>query len=53
MFRNAKTEKFGRRGVVSVIPTEGKQFRNAVPACVLLTKNFRDGVPARSVIKIP
>jgi hypothetical protein len=28
-------------------------FRNAVPACVLLRKSFRNGVPARSVTKIP
>jgi hypothetical protein len=30
-----------------------KRFRNAFPACVLLRKNFRDGVPARFVTKIP
>jgi hypothetical protein len=30
-----------------------KRFRNAVPACVLLRKSFRNDVPARSVTKIP
>jgi hypothetical protein len=35
-----------------VVPMPGKRFWNAVPACVLLTKNFRNGVPVRSVTKI-
>jgi tRNA pseudouridine-54 N-methylase len=30
-----------------------KKFRNAVQACVLLRKSFRNGVLARSVTKIP
>jgi hypothetical protein len=28
------------------------RFRNAVPVCMLLRKNFRDGVAARSATKI-
>jgi hypothetical protein len=38
---------------VLVISIPGKKFRNAVLACVLLRKSFRDDVPARSVTKIP
>jgi hypothetical protein len=30
-----------------------KIFRNAVPACVVLRKSFRKGVPARYLTKIP
>jgi hypothetical protein len=33
--------------------TGKKRSQNAVPACVLLRKSFRNGVPARSVTKIP
>jgi hypothetical protein len=44
--------KFGRRGRdVSYIESREKRFRNAVPACVLLRKNYRYGVPARLVTK--
>jgi hypothetical protein len=28
-------------------------FRKAIPACVLLRKNFWNGIPARSITKIP
>jgi hypothetical protein len=31
----------------------GKEVRNAVAANILLRKNFRNGVPALSVIKYP
>jgi hypothetical protein len=41
-----------REGEVLVISVPGKRFRNAVPTCVLLSKNFRNGVPVRSVTKI-
>jgi hypothetical protein len=52
-FWNAKNDPIlGRRGVVIVLPMLGKKkFRNAVPSCVLLRNNFRNGVPARSVTK--
>jgi hypothetical protein len=30
-----------------------RRFRNASRGCVLLRKNLQNGVPARSVIKIP
>jgi hypothetical protein len=40
--------------MVLVIPMPGKRkFWNAVPAFVLLRKNFWNGVSARSVTKIP
>jgi hypothetical protein len=47
--------KFGQRGKVLVIPMSGKKkrFWNAVLACILLRKNFWNGVPARSITKIP
>jgi hypothetical protein len=31
----------------------GKNFRNAVPVCVLLRKKFQNGIPGHSVTKIP
>jgi hypothetical protein len=38
--------KFGRRGEgVIYIDDRKKRFRNGIPACVLLRKNFRDSVP--------
>jgi hypothetical protein len=44
-FRNAKRDaKFGRRVVA---------FRDAVPVCALLKKNFQNGVPACFVTKVP
>jgi hypothetical protein len=43
--------KFGRRGGgVSYIDDRKKRFRNAVPVCVLLRKNFRNGVPSQKYI---
>jgi hypothetical protein len=47
--------RFGRRGV-GITYTDvrkKKRFRNAVLACVLQRKNLRNGIPARSVTKIP
>jgi hypothetical protein len=44
--------KFGRKGGgVTYIEVRKKRFRNVIPACVHL-RNFRRGVPARSVTKI-
>jgi hypothetical protein len=40
-------------GEVLVTSKPGKRFRNAVPACVLLRKNVRNGVPTRSVTEVP
>jgi hypothetical protein len=37
------TQNLLREGV-SVIPMPGKDFRNAVPVCVLLRKKFRNGI---------
>jgi hypothetical protein len=52
-FRNAKSDpKFGRRGVVLVITLPGKMLWNAVLACVLLRKNFLNGVSAHFITKI-
>jgi hypothetical protein len=46
--------KIGRRvGRVSYNEARKDEFRNAVPGCVLLTKNVLNGVPARSVTIIP
>jgi hypothetical protein len=45
--------KFDQREMVLVISRPGKKFRNVVQPCVLLRKNFRNGVPACYVIKIP
>jgi hypothetical protein len=46
--------KFCRRwGGISYIDARAKKFRNVVSACVILRKIFRNGVPARSVTKIP
>jgi hypothetical protein len=39
-------------GVSYTDPRKGR-FRNAVSGCVLPRKNFRNGVPARFVTKIP
>jgi hypothetical protein len=38
-------------GGVSYIDARTKRFRDAVRACAFLRKNFRNGVPARSVTK--
>jgi hypothetical protein len=55
-FWNAKSDpKFGHRGEgVSYIDArkKKKRFWNAILVCVL-PKNFQNGVPACSVIKIP
>jgi hypothetical protein len=53
-FPNAySATKFDRSGGgVNYIQAREKGFRNAVSACVLLRKNFRNGVHARSVTKI-
>jgi hypothetical protein len=45
--------KFDQRvGNVSYIDARKKSFRNAVSLCVLLRKNFRNGVASRSVTKM-
>jgi hypothetical protein len=37
-----------------VIPILGKKrFRNAIPAFVVLRKNFQNGVPAHFITEIP
>jgi hypothetical protein len=41
----------GYWGGISYIDARRKRFRNALPACVLLIKEFRNGVPTRSVTK--
>jgi hypothetical protein len=46
------TENSVGDGGVSYIDGRRKTFRNIVLACVLLRKNFWNGVPARSVTKI-
>jgi hypothetical protein len=38
---------------VSYSNSRKKRFWNAVPACILLSKNLWNGVPARSITKIP
>jgi hypothetical protein len=46
--------KFGwGGGGVSYIDAREKMFRNTVLACILLRKNFWNGVPACSIIQIP
>jgi hypothetical protein len=55
-FQNAWSDpKFGQRGKVLVIPMPGgkKRFQNAVLACIVLRKNFRNGVLAHSIATIP
>jgi hypothetical protein len=47
-FWNAKNDpKLSQRGVMFVISMPGKRFWNAILACVLLRKNFRNGGPAK------
>jgi hypothetical protein len=38
---------------VLVIVMPGKRFWNAIPACVILRKNFQNGVLVCSVTKVP
>jgi hypothetical protein len=46
-FWNAKSDpKFGQRGVV-LYQCQKERFWNAVLACVLLRKNFWNGVPSQ------
>jgi hypothetical protein len=54
-FWNTQSDpKFGRRGgSVSHIDARKKGFRNTVPACTLVRKNFWNGVLARSITRIP
>jgi hypothetical protein len=40
-------------GEDGVIPMPLKGFWNTVVACILLTKNLQDGVPAITITKIP
>jgi hypothetical protein len=40
-------------GEVLGLLMRGKKFRDAVPACVHLRRNFRNGFPALSITKIP
>jgi hypothetical protein len=40
------------RGGVSYTNARTKRFQNVVMACVLI-KNFQNGIPARSVTKMP
>jgi hypothetical protein len=41
-----------KKGGVSYTNSRKKGFQNVVLACILLTKNFWNGVPARSITKI-
>jgi hypothetical protein len=40
-------------GVVSYINARKHRFQNAIPSCVLLRKNFQNGIPVHCVTKIP
>jgi hypothetical protein len=40
-------DKIQLEGLVILIP--GKRFQNAVPVCVLLKKNFRNGIPSQKI----
>jgi hypothetical protein len=48
------TQKSVRKGEVLVISMPGKKrFHNTVAACVLLRKNFQNGILAHSITKMP
>jgi hypothetical protein len=49
--RTHSDPKFGRRGR-EVILMPGKEFQNAVPACILQRKNVWNDITVRSVTKI-
>jgi hypothetical protein len=53
-FQNTKSNpKFDHRGVVLVIPMPGKKVLEHRSGCILLRKNFWNGVLAHSVEKCP
>jgi hypothetical protein len=50
--RKERPKILSKMGGVIYTNSRNKRFRNTVQACVLMRKNFRNGVPVRSVTNI-